>query len=156
MSSSNNTKKVILAKSIDWDAWISFVRKRAKAGRIWEYVDPSLAEKPVQPQYPKKPVLVQLVGGAVDPTVLEVYKLDIIEHKAELSKYERQEKAFGDLGAFIQDTIAAHNAIFIQYEDHPYNVLVALKNRLAPSDQSRSLAVEQRYQNSATDRVHRI
>lgn len=100
----------------------------------------------MQPQYLKKPILVRLAGGAVDPTALEVYKLNIIEHKAELLEYKRQEKAFRDIGAFIQDTIAAHNAIFIQYKNHPYNVLVALKNRLALSDQSRSLAVEQRYQ----------
>ena len=126
--SSSNTKKVILAKSIDWDPWISFIRKRAKAGRIWEYVDPSLPEKPEQPLYPTKPILARQPGGAVSPTDLEVYKQDFIEYKAELAEYQRQEKAFGDLGAFIQDTIAAHNAIFIQYEDHPWNVLVALKN----------------------------
>lgn len=144
--STSNTKKVILAKSVDWDPWISFVRKRAKASRIWEYVDPSLSDKPAQPLPPTKPILARQVGGAVDPIALEVYKLDLVEYKAELAEYERQEKAFGDLGAFIQDTIAAHNAVFIQYEDHPWNVLVALKNRLAPSDESRSLAVEQRYQ----------
>ena len=83
-------KKVILARSVDWDLWISFVRKRAKAGRIWEYVDPSLPDKPTQPEYPTKPILARLQGGTVDPTALEVYNLDIIEYKTELEEYERQ------------------------------------------------------------------
>ncbi|MCJ1264637.1 hypothetical protein MMC22_004511 [Lobaria immixta] len=91
-STSSSTKKVILAKSIDWDAWISFVRKRAKANRIWEYVDLSLTDKPGQPDHPQKPVLARLVGGGVDPMALEVYKLDIIEYKSELAEYERKEK----------------------------------------------------------------
>ena len=87
----SNTKEVILAKSIDWDPWISFVWKRAKSGRIWEYVDPSLLNKLAQPQYPAKPILTRLEGGTVDPTALEVCKLGIIEYKADLAVYERQE-----------------------------------------------------------------
>ena len=128
MSSISNTKKVILFKSIDWDPWISFVWKRAKAGRIQEYVDPDIPEKPKQPLYPTKLILVRQPGGPVDPYDLEVYKLDLVEYKAELAEYERLEKTFEDLGAFIQDTIAAPNAIFIQYDNHPWDIFVALKN----------------------------
>ena len=103
-----STKKVILATPVDWDPWISFVRMRAEASRIWQYVDPDLPDKPAQPEYPTKPILARLQGRAIDPTALEVYKLDIIEYETELAEYERQEKAFGDLIGFIQDNIAAH------------------------------------------------
>ena len=127
-------KKIVLAKAVDWDPWLSFVRKRAKASCIWDYVDPDLSDKPVEPQYPTKPVLNRLEGGGIDPTALEAYKIELVEHKAELAEYERKEKAFGDLIAFIQDTIAAYNVIFIQNEDHPWDILRALKNCLAPSD----------------------
>ena len=106
----------------------------------------SRGPKPARPQYPAKPILARLEGGTVDPTALELYKVDIVQYEADLAEYERQEKAFGDLRGFIQDTIAAHNAVLIQHEDHPWSVLRALKNRLAPSAQSRSLAIEQRYQ----------
>lgn len=116
-------KKVILAKAADWDPWISFVRKRAKVNRIWDYVDPSLPTKPAQPQYPAKPILIRLQGGRVDPTSLEAYKLELLEHKIELAEYERQEKAFADLIEFIQETIAAQNIVFIQNEDHLWDML---------------------------------
>ena len=40
----------------------------------------------------------------------------------------------------------SHNVTFIQnVEPHPWNVLRALKNTLAPSDQAQSLEVDQRY-----------
>lgn len=101
--------------------------------------------KPAQPQYPAKPILIRLQGGHVDPTSLEAYKLELLEHKIELAEYERQEKAFADLIEFIQETIAAQNVVFIQNEDHLWNILRALKNRFAPSDQAKSLAIEQKY-----------
>lgn len=67
-------------------------------------------------------------------------------YKGQMDKFERQEKAFTDLITFIQETIAPHNVKFIQQvEPHPWNHLQALKARLAPSDQARSLEVEQRY-----------
>ena len=76
----------------------------------------------------------------------EAYKARKDIYKTKLAKYERQEKAFGDLITFIQETIAAHNVVFIQKEDpHPWNILQALKRRLAPSDEARNLEIEQRY-----------
>ncbi|MCJ1462241.1 hypothetical protein MMC07_000841 [Pseudocyphellaria aurata] len=108
-----STKKDILAKAVNWDPWISFVRKRAKASRIWEYIDPDLSDKPAEPTYPIKPTFRRLEGGGVDPTALEAFKLELVEHKAELAKYERKEKAFGDLIGFIQENIALHNVVFI-------------------------------------------
>lgn len=46
----------------------------------------------------------------------------------------------------IQNTIAAHNVIVIQKEEpHPWNILQALKKRLAPSDEVRNLEIEQKY-----------
>ena len=140
-------KKVILAKTADWDPWIFFVRNRAKSSRIWDLVDPNLTERPQQLQPPMVPTFViPPAGTPLNKDTLEIYKVQNSLYKTQLAEYERQEKAFGDLIAFIQDTIAAHNVIFIQKEDsHPWNILRALKNRLVPSDEVRSLAIEQKY-----------
>lgn len=82
-------------------------------------------------------------GSPLKKDTLETYNLQNSLYKTQLAWYEGQEKAFGDLIAFIQDTIAAHNVIFVQKEySHPWNILRALKNRLTPSDEARSLAIE--------------
>lgn len=143
----STSKKVILSKTADWDPWISFVRNRAKASRIWDLVDPTLTERPQQLELPEEPIYtIPAAGTPLNRDTLEIYKVQNSLYKMQLAAYERQEKAFGDLTAFIQDTIAANNVIFIQKEDsHPWNILRALKNRLAPSDEARSLAVEQKY-----------
>lgn len=67
-------------------------------------------------------------------------------YKVKLAKYERQKEAFGELISFTQDTITAHNVTIIQKEEpHPWNIFRALKRRLAPSDETRSLEIEQEY-----------
>ncbi|MCJ1469801.1 hypothetical protein MMC07_008443 [Pseudocyphellaria aurata] len=63
-----------------------------------------------------------------DKTKYEAYKARKDIYKTNLAKFERREKAFGDLITFIQDTIAAHNVTFIQKEEpHPWDYLRALK-----------------------------
>ncbi|MCJ1463077.1 hypothetical protein MMC07_001682 [Pseudocyphellaria aurata] len=62
------------------------------------------------------------------------------------SGFEQQTKAFGDITAYIQETVAANNTSSIRSEDpHPWNYLRALKGRLAPSDGTRRIEIEQRH-----------
>ena len=68
-------------------------------------------------------------------------------YKSRLARYNDQKIAFTAIISFIQETITADNAILIQkVESHPYNLLVALKQRLAPTDQARSLYLEKQYE----------
>lgn len=137
------TEMVTLAKSADWDAWFSFVPTRAVNIQIWDLVNPSLKEKLVSLERPTEPEFVILDHDArFDQVSYEAYKARRDIYKTKLAKYERHENAFGDLITFIQETIAAHNVIFIQKEEpHPWNILQALKKRLAPSDEARNLEI---------------
>lgn len=45
------------------------------------------------------------------------YKARLEIYKTDLAEYEHQEKAFGDIIAFIQDTVTAQNVNFIQQEE---------------------------------------
>lgn len=119
----SSTKKVILAKCVEWDSGILFVLKRDETGRIWEYIDPNLSDKHAQTGYPTQPILTWLKDIFVNPTDLEVYKLELIEFKAELAKYERQKKVSRDMRVLIRDTIAVQNAILIQHKDYSWDVL---------------------------------
>lgn len=142
-----STKKVILSKPADWDAWIFSVRIRATSTRIWDLVNPDLTVRPVSLKEPIEPEFQFPADDAqFDKLKYEAYKARKDIYKTNLAEYERQEKAFGDLISFIQDTIAAHNVPFIQKEEpHPWNLLRALKLRPAPIDEARNLEIEQRY-----------
>lgn len=142
------TKKVILSKPADWEAWISFVRTRATNNRIGDLINPDLTDKPATLQEPAEP---EEYNVPDDPNLFnqkayEAYKAGKDIYKTRLARFEREEKAFWDLISFIQETIAAHNVTLIQKEEsHPWNILRALKQRLAPSDEARNPAIEQRY-----------
>lgn len=141
-----NSKKVILAKPADWDAWIFFVRARATSSNIWTLVNPDLAEKPVALAEPEELQYVEPEVGETVKDAIQDYKDRKEIYKPKLAKYERQEKAFGDPITLIQDMITAYNVTFIQSEEpHPWDILRALKQRLAPSDQARSLEIKQNY-----------
>ena len=57
-----------------------------------------------------------------------------------------RKKHFGDLISFIQETTSAQNITLIQKVDsYPWDLLRVLKNRLAPSNEARSLEVGQSY-----------
>lgn len=51
----SGTKKVVLAKPADWDAWIFFVRTQATNSRIWDLVNPDLTVRPIALQEPTEP-----------------------------------------------------------------------------------------------------
>lgn len=140
-------RKIVLGKPLDWDTWISFVKSRADNNDIWELVNPELTEKPETLKKPQKPNYDLPEDDAqFDQKKFEAYKARMQLYKADLAEYEKQKKAFGDLISFIQETITTSTAIFIQKEDtHPWNLLRALKRRLAPSDDARSLEIEQKY-----------
>lgn len=148
MSSSSTPRKVTLQKSSDWDLWISMVKIRAHSHNIWSLIDPSLPAKPECLQNPIEPIIPIVTNDAdTNAAAFSLYKLQLSTYKISLSNFEKQCRAFADINAFITETITLNNAVYIQRtEPHPYNILVALKQKLAPSDQARSRSIEQEYQ----------
>ena len=141
-----STKKVVLSKPSDWDAWIYYVRTRATNSRVWSLVNPDLTTRPASLDESEEPGIDIPADGILPDGTLDLYKLRKEQYKTQLAKFERQQKAFADLITFTQETIAAHNAVFIQkVEPHPWDLLRALKKRFAPSDDARCLDIEQRY-----------
>ena len=141
------TKKVILSKPADWDSWIAFVRTRADALDIWEYINPDLEAKPdhlikqVAPIFTLPPE-----GEALDKDAYELHKIKLANHKQLTNEYEKQRKAFSEIVVFIQETISTANATYIEDSgSHPYDILIELKKTLAPTDEARELALETEY-----------
>ena len=141
-------KKITLSKPEDWDTWISFVRIKAETHEVWNLIDPDLPSKPAALSKPVKPAYDPGASAATfDQHAFEFWKAQYQFYKSQLADYTKQTEVFASIVTYIQETITASNAVLIQKtEAHPYNLLVALKQRLAPTDSARSLSLEKRYE----------
>lgn len=82
-----------------------------------------------------------------DRDASENYKINSLIFRNKLVAYENQQQGIIHLITFIQETITAQNAIYIQYvEPHPWDQLRALQARLAPTDTARLMDIEARYE----------
>lgn len=141
--------KMILTKSKDWDTWISYIQMRAGLYHVWPLIDPNSPVKVphlVKPSAPMRPI--PTPNQPVDSNVLTLYEINCELHEFMLSKYEKQQAGFREITKYIRNTISPANAIYIKkIEPHPYDILVALKKKLAPSDETRSLWIKTEYHN---------
>lgn len=156
MSSTNAQSPVrttiILSSSGDWDEWLEVVKTKAEAGKIWEYVDPSKAKdelkvlsKPEVPRAkdvnPAKTTVANLSDDELDELKLLRY-----DFKHQLQLYERQDAALFTLKTFIQETISRTFLSYTFKKESTYDVLVALRKRVAPTDRARKLELSQKYE----------
>ena len=143
---------IILNGPNDWDEWLEVIKTKAVGGRIWEFVDPrtNKDELPTlrRPTIPsakdvnsEKSTLSQLTDDEKDELKLQRY-----DYKHQLALYERQDAALASLRSFIQETISR---TFLPYTfkcDTTYDMLVALRKRVAPTDKAQKIELTQRYQ----------
>ena len=137
----------IMPSTVYLTTWFLFVRTRATNSGIWNLVNPETTPKPLDVLPPIKPVFILPIDPSTyDPAAYEVFKVQTHIYKLWLGEYEKQQKAYADLITFIQETVTVQNATYIQKVDaHPWNLLRALKERLAPSDEARSIEIENKY-----------
>jgi hypothetical protein len=155
MSSTNTQSTVrtaiILSGPSDWDEWLEVVKTKAQAGKIWEYVNPSKAKdelkvlsKPNVPKAkdvnPAKNTIAELTNDELDELKLLRY-----DFKHQLQLYERQDAALSTLKSFIQESISRTFLPYTFDKESTYDVLVALRTRVAPSDRARKLELSLKY-----------
>ena len=130
--------KIVLSKPEDWDSWISLVRNQAESHNVWNLIDPTFPVRPIALTKPPEP-LFDLGDSAAtsDSKAFESHKAQQVVYKSWLARYNEQQTGFTAIISFIHETTTVENAILIQeIESHPYDLLVALKQRLAPTDQA--------------------
>jgi hypothetical protein len=94
---------IILDGTNAWHDWLEVVKTKARAGEVWECVDPSLAADQVEKLVvPKKPKPSDVKQGAVSPIDLtddELEKLQQLQTtaKPELKEYELKRKALNEM-----------------------------------------------------------
>jgi len=142
---------IILTSPNDWDEWIKVIKTKAEAGKIWEYVNPSKPKEDIKalsrPEIPlakdvnpEKTTMAQLTPDEQDE--LKLLRFDFKHH---LQLYERQDTALSSLKGYIQETISRTFLSYTFKKESTYEVLKALKQRVAPTDRARKLELSQRY-----------
>lgn len=128
-----------LTHSKDWDLWFAIVKAKATAYKIWELVNPDIDVKPTGLTMPAEPEY----DAAM--TMVEL-KFKMFRYKIQEAKYDKQFENLNKLQDFIYTTVSVSNLRYIQRaEPHAWDLLRALKQRMAPSDAARTLALERDY-----------
>ena len=139
---------IILTAPSDWDEWIEIVKTKAIAGKIWEYVNPATekAYLPVleEPVFPKPSDVNNAKTTFAALTADEKEELQALRHeyKRQTKKFEQRDAAVGNLRIHIQESISRTYLTYTFNCDTPHDMLTALRQRVAPTDQARKLELQ--------------
>jgi hypothetical protein len=143
-------KTVILDRPTHWDSWIFIVKAIAAGGDAWKCVDPELGSEPVVPNRPEKPTAtdvnpVKSSTTTLTPAELDTYKVMLAEYREDLATVKQALDTLRTVRNHVVTTISVTNIVYIKDKSTVYQMLVALKKRLAPTDYARKLEVVHKY-----------
>jgi hypothetical protein len=152
MSSSTTTKiSVVLKEPGDWDEWMLIIKSMAKRGNVKEFVNLNASE-PKELERPEIPTF-----RTVKPDAVSLADLDQNQQKQlamlredfkEISRtYREKREAMDNIDQHIMTTVDRQNILYLDGADTVYQKLIALKERLAPTDRARKLEVKRKYRN---------
>ena len=139
--------KIILDQPEDWEGWISHIKGVINDPAIWDLVNPDIPIKPLLYAYPNElPRPRPDATGQYDPAQMEQYKAHKVFRDEDLANFKTEDKALREVNKLIYETTSARMIHQVAYSDSDlWSKLVALKKRLKPSSQSRTLLAEKRY-----------
>lgn len=146
---------VILEGPSDWYEWLFVIRNKALDSGIEQLIDPDQAIEPLRLTEPTKPTPQSVKFDALgvtdlDATQLELFKILRDEFKMDFAKYERKRIALTEIRQLIISTISRTNLTYILKSTTPWQMLRALKLRIAPTDRARELEVTRQYRELQT------
>jgi len=149
------TKAVILTNPSDWDAWLFGVKIIARGSQIWDYINPDILIEPNIPRLPMKPTPDNVNQDKstileLDLSERETYRLLLADYKEELAITNQIYTGLQNVQKHLAATVAASNIVYINDKTTVYQMLVALKKRLAPTDYARKLEITKKYLNTKT------
>jgi hypothetical protein len=152
MSSSTVSTRMILDSPSDWDSWFYLVKSMSTtSGRdAWRYINPDLPTEPQLPEIPEDPS-----PESIAPTKQTVAQLD----KGELERYEflyqdvqyaaarvtETLEIIGRVHEYINSSVSSRNLVYVRNKTTVYQILLALKKRLAPTDDARKFQLTAQY-----------
>jgi hypothetical protein len=135
----------------DWDEWYEIVRSSAQARGVFQLVNINAATQPMQPTRPAEPLYQDIKQSATSYTALDDkekdhYKVLLTEYRNRLARFDKEQAALIDILNHIQNTVARGLRTYMYGLDTPFEILKALKKRLAPTDRARRLELAREYQ----------
>jgi hypothetical protein len=116
----------------------------ADGGDSWRYINLDLDIEPVVPNWLEMPTamdvnLEKTLILALTATKKETLKLLIAMYKEELANTKQILDMIQAVRTHIVTTVSARNIVYINNKNTVYQMLVALKKRLAPTNYARKL-----------------
>ncbi len=140
------SSQVILNGPKDWDNWLEIIRTTAIGADIWSLINPNIGTPVVliQPQWPEPSDVHPPDAG----DALTAYSTLSADEKEQLrtlqarfsqlsKKYDRKLQALGDVRKEILKSIKRDYISHTHHCDSVHDILVTLKDAIAPSDKIR-------------------
>ena len=145
------THTVILAGPNDWDQWIGVVKYRADGESVWEYIDPDVKKNDLPrhraPSEPSPSVVnpQKTTFSALDEGEKEELRALRKQYDRAYKRYEKEEAALKSLRTYIISTISRDYIDYTFEGNTVYDVLVSLKQAVAPTDDARKVDLATQY-----------
>ena len=123
----------------------------ALSRKVWDLIDPNTSKNEisqlVEPQAPKPAEVDPLKASFSDLNDNEKEEYRTLQHqyRCQLDVFDCREAALASIQTRIQETVSRMNLPYTFDCNAPYDMLVALKNRFAPTDEIRECELVQRY-----------
>ena len=131
---------IVLSMPSDWDIWIDMIKNKVKAADIWKFIDPSVKAadlpqftRPPMPQ-PKDIDPAKLLINQLNPNELEQLKALRDKWKNQNREYEQQKTIINGMHTLIHETVSRSYYVYLIDKETLYEMLSALKERIAPMD----------------------
>ena len=135
-SSILSSRKIILAKSADWNIWLSFIRNKIQLNDIWKKINLELINC-------LSCLILSIEFMSYVSISLEIFKQKLYDlwklhdrlYLRALLNYDCQQKAFISIIDFIHESIStAYSSIIRRKSFHSWNILRIFKHHLASSN----------------------
>jgi hypothetical protein len=147
----NVTKSnVILENPADWHEWMIVINHKAESGEVKQLIDPDLTTEPILLREPDRPKPSDIKAGVTTTVALtaaerEEFRFQREDYKIELVRYQRQRDTLNNIKDFIITSVARQHLSYLENKTTVYQMLTALKKRIAPTDRARKIELARRY-----------
>ncbi|RDL36452.1 uncharacterized protein BP5553_05804 [Venustampulla echinocandica] len=143
---------LVLDRPRDWEPWLETVRSMASGEDryAWEYINPNSETTPEKRQKPTKPTFKSINPEADSPSKLsanemELLRLQHFDYQIEYKEYQETSRLINSVQEYIFKSVSIRNRVYLQDQATVYDMLVALKKRLAPTDYATKLDLSAEY-----------
>jgi hypothetical protein len=153
-TSTSRPQRVILNRPSDWFTWIFIIRDLATQAGVWEYIDPALASVPTltAPERPHPSIIEPGIATIADLDDDHIPRWNAIfrDYEDRKREYNLQKHAIDQIATYINTTIAITHVDLIREQHTVHDRLAVLQKLLAPTDESRSREIEEKYRQLRT------